>query len=631
MKTKSIIFIAIFLLLFNISIAFAQTTEYPKIRITISDLPKEMFIDNLYYLEFRLDNIGSATAKNIKGAVSSNVNMNYTPNNEINVDQLAAGEGRNLIIGLTPTEIQPNINIEALIESYELEDGTLIQQDNPNFDVFQNIREAEVADIAKELIASENEGRGRDDGQRFWLFLYWPHILFALIVIIGSIIAYRRHVEAQKKYHHIAIDPYLLPHPGPRAAYVGKIAETNTRAFLDFEKMTTHTIIAGATGGGKTVAAQSIIEEALDHNIAVVVFDPTGQWSGFLRPCKDRRMFRLYSNFGMHKKDAKAYKGNMFTINDPREYIDLKSKIKPGKINICLINKIDPKDLDIFVANTVRQVFKMNLPEAGELKVMFVYDEVHRLLPKFGGSGAGFIQIERACREFRKWGIGVLLISQVLSDFVGEIKANINTEVQMRTRAEGDLGRIKSKYGDAILKSLVKASQGTGMLQNAEYNKGRPYLVAFRPLKHSVTRLVDKELNSYDKYNKALSDIGFQLEQLKELKQDVFDLELEIKLATDKMMEGKFTMVDIYLDGLKTKLDRMWKKIGKTPKKHEIKLIPEDEIKADIEIAKRERERAVAEMMRVKKSLDSGPPQEKEDKGESKEEGSKEGEGQDKG
>ena len=62
--------------------------------------------------------------------------------------------------------------------------------------------------------------------------------------------------------------------------------------------------------------------------------------------------------------------------------------------------------------------------------------------PKFGGSGQGFIQVERAAREFRKWGVGLVMISQVLTDFAGETKANISTEVQMRTRDQGDLDRI---------------------------------------------------------------------------------------------------------------------------------------------------------------------------------------------
>ena len=41
-----------------------------------------------------------------------------------------------------------------------------------------------------------------------------------------------------------------------------------------------------------------------------------------------------------------------------------------------------------------------------------------------------------------------MLISQVLADFVGQIKANINTEVQMRTRDEGDLNRLDKEIQD---------------------------------------------------------------------------------------------------------------------------------------------------------------------------------------
>jgi DNA helicase HerA-like ATPase len=153
----------------------------------------------------------------------------------------------------------------------------------------------------------------------------------------------------------------------------------------------------------------------------------------------------LYPNFGMKPTDAKAFTGNIRQITNARELIDVRKYMKPGEIQIFAVHKLDPKDIDTFVANTVREVFHANFDESEPLRLVLVYDEVHRLLPKFGGSGEGFLQIERACREFRKWGIGVVLISQVLADFVGQIKANINTEVQMRTRDEGDLERIKTK------------------------------------------------------------------------------------------------------------------------------------------------------------------------------------------
>jgi hypothetical protein len=220
---------------------------------------------------------------------------------------------------------------------------------------------------------------------------------------------------------------------------------------------------------------------------------------------------------------------------------------------------------------------------------LLVFDEVHRLLSKFGGNGEGFLQIERACREFRKWGIGVMLVSQVLSDFVGEIKANINTEVQMRTRDEGDLGRIKIKYGEEFLQSLVKASVGVGMFVNTAYNKGKPYFINFRPILHNTRRLSDEELEKYNKYNEIIDDFESQIDQLEKEKVDIFDLKMELKLIKDKLMTGNFSVVDIYIEGLGPRLQKQWEKIGKKPKKIEKKLIDVSEIQKSVEEAKKAR------------------------------------------
>src|SRR3990167_7506281 len=142
----------------------------------------------------------------------------------------------------------------------------------------------------------------------------------------------------------------------------------------------------------------------------------------------------------------------------------------------------------MFVANMIRQIFHSKLDEFRGLKYLVVFDEIHRILPKFGGTGEGFTQIERSCREFRKWCIGIVLISQVLSDFVGEIKANINTQIQMKTRDEGDLNRIKMQYGEEFIQALVKATVGSGMVQNSAYNRGQPFYVTFIFFLHSGAR-----------------------------------------------------------------------------------------------------------------------------------------------
>jgi len=419
----------------------------------------------------------------------------------------------------------------------------------------------------------------------------WTIVLFAAMAVLGYAGRKRYLAWASSKRRYAeTIDFKSLPQASIRSAFIGKIAETDIRTFLDLDTLQMHTIVAGSTGGGKTVAAQIIVEEALMKGAAVVVFDPTAQWSGFLRPNRDKKMLKTYGKFDMKVGDSRAFNGNIREITDSHQIVDVTKYMNPGEITIFTMNHMDTKDIDFFVANTVKEVFHAGLEGSQNLKLLMVYDEVHRLLAKYGGSGDGFIQLERGVREFRKWGVGLVLISHVLSDFIGTIKANIGTEVQVRSRDESDLERIKMKYGEDMMRSIVKASVGEGLLQNAQYNKGRPYFVSFRPLLHATERLSDEELKKYSKYNTKIDDLKYQIECLKAEAIDVFDIELELKLTSENLMKGKFNMVDIYIEELEPKVAAIWKKLGKEPKKRVVAYASEEDIRKEVERAKRERE-----------------------------------------
>jgi hypothetical protein len=179
-----------------------------------------------------------------------------------------------------------------------------------------------------------------------------------------------------------------------------------------------------------------------------------------------------------------------------------------------------------------------------------------------------------------------MLISQVLSDFVGEIKANIGTEIQMGTRYEGDLDRVGKKYGDDLLKSVAKEPVGTGMNVNAEYNNGIPYFISYRPLLHGTKRLTKDELDKYEKYFTEIEDFEYQVGELQKLKVDTVDIELEMKLARDKVKKGKFMMAETYLEALRPKFEPIWTKLGREPMHRVAMRLKKDVVEAGVVEAK---------------------------------------------
>jgi len=393
------------------------------------------------------------------------------------------------------------------------------------------------------------------------IFMNWMTyvILFGLVPAFygGRWLYYYYRGKKKKKARYIfPLDFKRLPQPGPDTFSVGKIAETDVVAQWDMRQLIVHGISAGSTGAGKSVSSMIITEEVLKRKIPVIVFDPTCQWTGFLRPCRDKHMLDLYPNFGLKPEDARRFPGRIIEIADPDTTIDVRNYMKPGEITVFLINKMDPAQLDHFVRKTISDIFKIPWPEAKALKLLVVYDEVHRLLPKYGGKG-GYVALERGCREFRKWGIGLWLISQVLMDFKGAIRANISTEIQLRTKYTGDIRRVSQKYGFDYASTITKLKTGTGMVQNAEYNHGKPFFIEFRPLLHDTGRLSEKEIGQYLTFDKDITDLEERTKALKAKGIDTSDLEFELKLARDKTNQTMFTMAKTYIDSVKTKIAKL--------------------------------------------------------------------------
>ena len=389
--------------------------------------------------------------------------------------------------------------------------------------------------------------------QSFWATTRGQVLLASILIILLALLAWYGHKryklwKLSKARYVFPLNFNRLPH-ADNSFDIGKIAETNKTAHFNPDDLTTHVLTSGSTGAGKSVAASVIVEEALKQKIPVVVFDPTAQWTGFVRPCKDNNLLRYYSSFGMRPEDAHPFPGMIFEVTDPHVKIDFKKYMNPGEITVFTLNKLKPGEYDTAVQCIIDTIFSIQWEESTTLKMLVVFDEVHRLLEKYGGKG-GYISLEKACREFRKWGIGLVMCSQVYSDFKEAIQGNILTEIQLNTKSMADIAKVKEKYGANYSEKISRQGVGVGMVQNPRYNDGKPWFIQFRPTMHSPHKITEEELKLYKEFAEKLEKIETKIEKLKQGNVNTMDLELELKLAKTKLKQGQFKMAEIYVQSL---------------------------------------------------------------------------------
>ena len=365
---------------------------------------------------------------------------------------------------------------------------------------------------------------------------------------------YMKNKRANSRYLP-PLDFSKLPLKSDRSLWLGNIAETKKKALFSPEDITTHILVAGSTGSGKSVSTSVFVEEALLKKIPVVIFDPTAQWTGFVKACTDENLLKHYSKFNMKREDAKPFKGLIYGVDSPDIKIDFKRFMNPGEVTVFNLNKLGPGEYDQAVMKIIQTIFDSPWEESPELKLLLVFDEVHRLLEKYGGKG-GYIALEKACREFRKWGIGIIMASQVSADFKEAVQGNILTEVQLNTKSAEDIAKIKSKYGADFAGRISKQAIGVGLIQNPKYNNGKPWFVNFRPTLHNPHKISEDELKQYNDFTSKLETIETELIAREKKNIDTTDLRLEFKLAQDKLKTGRFRMAEIYLNTLTENLKK---------------------------------------------------------------------------
>jgi Domain of unknown function DUF87. len=198
-----------------------------------------------------------------------------------------------------------SMKIDSKVSSFA-EDLTLEQVSVGEYYVQTNLRSENRTVRATDTFSVENP---------FWTPL---RVKIALLLVSGGIVLgggfytwrwYKQRKSEEARYV-FPVDYDRLPAKSEDNYWVGKIAETEKEAYIDPSDLTTHAIVAGSTGSGKSVTADVIAEEALENDVPVVVFDPTAQWTGFVKELKDDDLKQHYGRFGMDPEtDPHPYPG----------------------------------------------------------------------------------------------------------------------------------------------------------------------------------------------------------------------------------------------------------------------------------------------------------------------------------
>ncbi|NOQ56148.1 MAG: DUF87 domain-containing protein, partial [Nanohaloarchaea archaeon] len=469
---------------------------------------------------------------------------------------LAKNKGFNVSLMYTIKNAKTEETIKVVNETIFLTESITLRKSIPMTD----IDTVDLGEYYIEAVATYGDKTQRSSVDTFevvltfWETTFWNRLKWGFALISLSLAVYFGRIRYLKYKHRNEryIQPVnysLLPADTDESFCLGKISETNRKAWLNPKDLTTHLLVAGSTGSGKSVAASVIIEEALEHNIPVVVFDPTVQWTGFMKPCKDDFILNRYPQFGMDARYRRSYKGIIEEVTTPDIKVDFKKYMNPGEITIFTLDKLKTGQYDLAIRSIIKTVFNETWEESTELKLIIVLDEVHRLLEKYGGSG-GYAEVEKACREFRKWGIGLIMISQVSSDFKEAISGNVLTEIQLNTKSLSDIEKWKNKYGLDFANRISRQGIGVGMIQNPKYNNGKPWFVSFRPTWHSPHKILNEDLEKYKDFSKKLESIESAIEKLKTKGINTNEFELELKLAKNKLKQGRFRIAEIYISSL---------------------------------------------------------------------------------
>ncbi len=163
-------------------------------------------------------------------------------------------------------------------------------------------------------------------------------------------------------------------------------------------------------------------------------------------------------------------------------FVDVPNLWKPGEATVLALRDLGDAQRLACQYYLLRELvgYFYKQPDSAQLELLVVLEEAHRFLPRFSGVSKNItLFIERVSRELRKSGVGLLMISQVLTDFPPNIRANVATKVWMYTGSNQDIQRAADEVGSERANLIPELKTGHALVHFADFGPG--FFVGFRP------------------------------------------------------------------------------------------------------------------------------------------------------
>lgn len=286
----------------------------------------------------------------------------------------------------------------------------------------------------------------------------------------------------------------------------GNIPMTNVKIGGDFiNNYKYHTAILGITGSGKTELTFDIIKHLSTNKIHTICIDITSQYSS-------RLSHLSYTNLDIDKQLADDLENKLFMVEtlgfkadkekqDLKKFSDsLRTKIhaiihdflnsKESFLGMISLNEISNTKATILITEMYLSCILKYCKENSDADVQIIVEEAHTVIPETNSSGLADFdskalvnRISQIALQGRKYGVGLLIISQRTANVSKSVLTQCNTIISFTTYDETSINFLSNFYGAEYSNSLpnLKPLQAIGF--GKAFNSNRPILfeIPFNP------------------------------------------------------------------------------------------------------------------------------------------------------